>query len=101
MQDLEDQKPSEKDIVQTENMSNAPNEKCLENGGFEFEKYEIIEDDRHVCSRSIAQELKIDHKTVSSHLSKVEFKKKLGLGATNTKKHDESYFHLQSPGQTE
>ncbi|GFW37371.1 histone-lysine N-methyltransferase SETMAR [Trichonephila clavipes] len=31
---------------------------------------EIIEVDRHVSSRSITQELKIDHKTVLSHLSK-------------------------------
>ncbi|GFX87767.1 histone-lysine N-methyltransferase SETMAR [Trichonephila clavipes] len=38
---------------------------------------EIIEDDQHVSSRSIAQELKIDHKTVLSHLCKVGFKKKL------------------------
>ncbi|GFX12938.1 histone-lysine N-methyltransferase SETMAR [Trichonephila clavipes] len=38
---------------------------------------EIIEVDRHVSSRSISQELKIDHKTVLSHLSKVGFKKKL------------------------
>ncbi|GFX32393.1 histone-lysine N-methyltransferase SETMAR [Trichonephila clavipes] len=40
---------------------------------------DIIEVDRHVSSRSIAQELKIDHKTVLSHLRKVGFKKKLGL----------------------
>ncbi|GFW31050.1 histone-lysine N-methyltransferase SETMAR [Trichonephila clavipes] len=33
--------------------------------------------DRHVTSRSIAQELQIDHKTVLSHLIKVGFKKKL------------------------
>ncbi|GFW76604.1 histone-lysine N-methyltransferase SETMAR [Trichonephila clavipes] len=38
---------------------------------------EIIEVDRHVSSRSIAQVLKIDHKTVLSHLRKVGFKKKL------------------------
>ncbi|GFY29896.1 histone-lysine N-methyltransferase SETMAR [Trichonephila clavipes] len=38
---------------------------------------EIIEVDRHVSSRSIAQELKIDHKTVLSHLSKIGFKKKI------------------------
>ncbi|GFU79961.1 histone-lysine N-methyltransferase SETMAR [Trichonephila clavipes] len=38
---------------------------------------EIIEVDRHVSSRSIAQELKIDHKAVLSHLRKVVFKKKL------------------------
>ncbi|GFS52434.1 histone-lysine N-methyltransferase SETMAR [Trichonephila clavipes] len=38
---------------------------------------EIIEVDRHVSSRSIAQDIKIDHKTVLSHLRKVEFKKKL------------------------
>ncbi|GFT71412.1 histone-lysine N-methyltransferase SETMAR [Trichonephila clavipes] len=37
---------------------------------------EIIEIDRHVSSRSITQELKIDHKTVLSHLRKVGFKKK-------------------------
>ncbi|GFX55228.1 histone-lysine N-methyltransferase SETMAR [Trichonephila clavipes] len=38
---------------------------------------EIIEVNRHVSSRSIAQELKIDRKTVLSHLCKVGFKKKL------------------------
>ncbi|GFW84405.1 histone-lysine N-methyltransferase SETMAR [Trichonephila clavipes] len=38
---------------------------------------EIIEVDRHVTSRSIAQEIKINHKTVLSHLRKVGFKKKL------------------------
>ncbi|XP_046820280.1 histone-lysine N-methyltransferase SETMAR-like [Vespa crabro] len=39
----------------------------------------IIEVDRHVSSRSIAQELKIDHKTVLNHLHKVGFKKKLDV----------------------
>ncbi|GFX30083.1 histonelysine Nmethyltransferase SETMARlike [Trichonephila clavipes] len=38
---------------------------------------EIIEVDRPVSSRSIAQELKINHKTVLSHLRKVGFNKKL------------------------
>ncbi|GFT91054.1 histone-lysine N-methyltransferase SETMAR [Trichonephila clavipes] len=38
---------------------------------------EIIEVDRPVSSRSIAQELKIDYKTVLSHLRKVGFKKQL------------------------
>ncbi|GFV89854.1 histone-lysine N-methyltransferase SETMAR [Trichonephila clavipes] len=39
---------------------------------------EIIEVERHASSRGItAQELKIDHKKVLSHLSKVELKKKL------------------------
>ncbi|GFX26189.1 histone-lysine N-methyltransferase SETMAR [Trichonephila clavipes] len=38
---------------------------------------EIIEVDQHVSSHSIAQELKIDHKTVLNHLLKVGFKKKL------------------------
>ncbi|GFX69707.1 hypothetical protein TNCV_1770751 [Trichonephila clavipes] len=33
--------------------------------------------DRHVSSRSITQELKIDHKRVLSQLSKAGFKKKL------------------------
>ncbi|GFW62601.1 histone-lysine N-methyltransferase SETMAR [Trichonephila clavipes] len=40
---------------------------------------EIIEVDRHVSSRSITQELKINHKTVLSHLRKVGFKKKLDV----------------------
>ncbi|GFU78279.1 histone-lysine N-methyltransferase SETMAR [Trichonephila clavipes] len=38
---------------------------------------EIIEVDPHVSCRSIAQKLKIDHKTVLSHLRKVGLKKKL------------------------
>ncbi|GFX75934.1 histone-lysine N-methyltransferase SETMAR [Trichonephila clavipes] len=38
---------------------------------------EIIEVDRHVSSRSIAQEIKIDHKTGLSYLRKVGFKRKL------------------------
>ncbi|GFV87049.1 histone-lysine N-methyltransferase SETMAR [Trichonephila clavipes] len=38
---------------------------------------ELIKIGRHGSSRSIAQELKIDHKTVLSHLSKVGFKKTL------------------------
>ncbi|GFV64725.1 histone-lysine N-methyltransferase SETMAR [Trichonephila clavipes] len=40
---------------------------------------EIIEVDQHVSSRSIAQDLKIDHKTVLNHLRKVGFKKKLDV----------------------
>ncbi|GFW53729.1 histone-lysine N-methyltransferase SETMAR [Trichonephila clavipes] len=54
---------------------------------------EIIKIDRHVSSRSITQELTINHKRVLNHLCKVVFK--------NTKKHDGSNFHLQSLGQTE
>ncbi|GFW70637.1 histone-lysine N-methyltransferase SETMAR [Trichonephila clavipes] len=38
---------------------------------------EVIEVDRHVSSRSIAQELKINHKTVLRQWRKVGFKKKL------------------------
>ncbi|GFX36374.1 histone-lysine N-methyltransferase SETMAR [Trichonephila clavipes] len=38
---------------------------------------EIIEIDLHVSSRSITQELKIDHKTILSYLRKVGFKRKL------------------------
>ncbi|GFX72521.1 putative DD34D transposase [Trichonephila clavipes] len=41
---------------------------------------EIIQVDRHVSSHSIAQELKIDHKTVLNHLCKAGFKKKLDRG---------------------
>ncbi|GFT05937.1 histone-lysine N-methyltransferase SETMAR [Trichonephila clavipes] len=40
---------------------------------------DIIEVVRHVSSRSTAQELKIDHKTVLNHLRKVGFKKKLDV----------------------
>ncbi|GFW33500.1 putative DD34D transposase [Trichonephila clavipes] len=40
---------------------------------------EIIEVGRHVSSHSTAQKLKIDHKTVLSHLSKVGFIKKLDV----------------------
>ncbi|GFW90014.1 histone-lysine N-methyltransferase SETMAR [Trichonephila clavipes] len=39
----------------------------------------VNEVDRHVSSRSITQELKIDHKTGLSLLSKVGFKKKLDV----------------------
>ncbi|GFU81637.1 histone-lysine N-methyltransferase SETMAR [Trichonephila clavipes] len=39
----------------------------------------IIEIDRHVSSRSITQELKIDHKTILSCLRSVGFKKKLDV----------------------
>ncbi|GFX70865.1 zinc finger MYM-type protein 1 [Trichonephila clavipes] len=39
MQNLNYQQPSEKDIVQPEDISNVPAEKCLENVGLEFEKY--------------------------------------------------------------
>ncbi|GFU83575.1 histone-lysine N-methyltransferase SETMAR [Trichonephila clavipes] len=42
---------------------------------------EIIEVYRHVGCRSLSQELKIDHETVLSHLSKVGFKKKLHVWA--------------------
>ncbi|GFX22695.1 histone-lysine N-methyltransferase SETMAR [Trichonephila clavipes] len=40
---------------------------------------EVIEVDRHVSSRTIAQELKKDHKTVLNHLRKVGLKKKLDV----------------------
>ncbi|GFY01717.1 hypothetical protein TNCV_1467091 [Trichonephila clavipes] len=66
---------------------------------------EIIVAEWHVSDRSIARELKVDHKTLLNHLRKVGFKKKLdacvGAMPINTKKHDGSNFHLQSLGQTE
>ncbi|GFT94884.1 histone-lysine N-methyltransferase SETMAR [Trichonephila clavipes] len=40
---------------------------------------EVIEIDRHVSSRSIAQELKFDHKTFLNHLRKVGFKNKFDV----------------------
>ncbi|GFV52585.1 zinc finger MYM-type protein 1 [Trichonephila clavipes] len=39
MQNIDYQQPSEKNIVQPEDISNVPAEKCVENVGFEFEKY--------------------------------------------------------------
>ncbi|GFY07472.1 zinc finger MYM-type protein 1 [Trichonephila clavipes] len=39
MQNLDYHQPSEKAIVQPEDISNVPTKKCLENVGFEFEKY--------------------------------------------------------------
>ncbi|GFS74222.1 zinc finger MYM-type protein 1 [Trichonephila clavipes] len=39
MQNFDYQQPSEKDIVQPEDISNVPAEKCFENVGFDFEKY--------------------------------------------------------------
>ncbi|GFW94399.1 histone-lysine N-methyltransferase SETMAR [Trichonephila clavipes] len=65
---------------------------------------EIIEVDRHVGSRKIAQELKIDHKTVVKPFAQSWILKEVPcLGATpiNTKKHDESNFHLRSIDHTE
>ncbi|GFY32492.1 histone-lysine N-methyltransferase SETMAR [Trichonephila clavipes] len=40
---------------------------------------EIINVDRHFCSCSITQELKMDHKRALNHLRKVGFKKKLDV----------------------
>ncbi|GFX70455.1 histone-lysine N-methyltransferase SETMAR [Trichonephila clavipes] len=56
---------------------------------------EIIEVDWNFSSRSIAQELKIDHKTVINHLRKVGFKKKLDVWVPHLltlQKHDGSIF---------
>ncbi|GFS68996.1 histone-lysine N-methyltransferase SETMAR [Trichonephila clavipes] len=44
---------------------------------------EIIDVDRHVSSRSTAQELKIDHKMVLNHSRKIGFKKKLDVWVRN------------------
>ncbi|GFX26462.1 histone-lysine N-methyltransferase SETMAR [Trichonephila clavipes] len=41
---------------------------------------DTIQVDRHISSRRIAQELKIDHKTVLNYLRKVGYKKKLDGG---------------------
>ncbi|EFN83611.1 Histone-lysine N-methyltransferase SETMAR, partial [Harpegnathos saltator] len=40
---------------------------------------EMVEVDWYISSRSIAKELKIDHKTVLNHLHKAGFKKKLDV----------------------
>ncbi|GFU66699.1 hypothetical protein TNCV_3111831 [Trichonephila clavipes] len=64
---------------------------------------EIIEIDRHVSSRSIAQVLKIDHKSFKPFAQSLIQKEARCLNATpiNTKKHGGSNFHLRSLGQTE
>ncbi|GFV20695.1 uncharacterized protein TNCV_777401 [Trichonephila clavipes] len=46
MQNLDYQQPSEKDIVQPEDISNVTAEKCLENIGFELEKY--VDEDKQL-----------------------------------------------------
>ncbi|GFV81288.1 histone-lysine N-methyltransferase SETMAR [Trichonephila clavipes] len=46
---------------------------------------EIIKVHRHVSSRSIAQELKINHRIVLNHLRKVEFKKMLDVWVPHRK----------------
>ncbi|GFU36678.1 hypothetical protein TNCV_3311721 [Trichonephila clavipes] len=61
---------------------------------------EIIEVDRHVSSRRIAQELKIDHKTIKPFEQSWTQIEARCLGAT-PKKHDGSNFHLRDPGQME
>ncbi|GFS47279.1 histone-lysine N-methyltransferase SETMAR [Trichonephila clavipes] len=64
----------------------------------------IIKVDRYVSSRSIAQELRIDHKIVLNHLRKVGFKKKLhvwGSRQLTPKEHDGLNFRLRRLGQTE
>ncbi|GFW41933.1 histone-lysine N-methyltransferase SETMAR [Trichonephila clavipes] len=58
---------------------------------------EIIDVDLYVSSRSIAQELKIDHETVLNHLHKAGFKKKVDVWVPHQltpKKQDGSNFHL-------
>ncbi|GFX45191.1 histone-lysine N-methyltransferase SETMAR [Trichonephila clavipes] len=57
---------------------------------------EIIEVDWHVSSRSIIQELKMDHETILNHLLIVGFKKKLHVWVPqqNTKRRDGPNFHL-------
>ncbi|GFT33783.1 histone-lysine N-methyltransferase SETMAR [Trichonephila clavipes] len=65
---------------------------------------EIIELDRHVISRSIVQELKIDLKTVLNHFAQSWIQKEAScLGATpiSTETGDESNFYLRSLGKTE
>ncbi|GFT67146.1 histone-lysine N-methyltransferase SETMAR [Trichonephila clavipes] len=65
---------------------------------------EIIEVDRPVISRSITQELKIDHKNRFKPIAQSWIQKEapcLGVTPINTKKHDESNFHLRRLSQTE
>ena len=47
---------------------------------------EIIELDRHVASRDIAQEMGVSHQTILNHLRKAGYKKSLMFGCHITKK---------------
>ncbi|GFT76767.1 hypothetical protein TNCV_2102521 [Trichonephila clavipes] len=65
MLDLDDQQPSEKDIVQSEDINNAPTEKCLENVGFEFEKYADLvwltrKENKSVLGKQLQEQLRKD-----------------------------------------
>ncbi|GFU38863.1 hypothetical protein NPIL_161421 [Nephila pilipes] len=61
---------------------------------------EIIEVHSHVNSRSITQELKIDHKTVLNNSHKTSIRSSM-FHTDLHKKHDGSHFHLLSLGKTE
>ncbi|GFT62404.1 uncharacterized protein TNCV_4717701 [Trichonephila clavipes] len=72
MQDYDDQQPSKKDIVQSEDISNAPTEKCLENVGWELLNREIklkftlksLSQTRWSCHYDIVEALKDNYDNV-------------------------------------
>ncbi|GFT18545.1 uncharacterized protein TNCV_176491 [Trichonephila clavipes] len=71
MQDLDDQQPSEKDIVQPEDISKAPTEKCLENVGFEFEKYVDVGSWPKSLNKQLQEQLRKDTKYYHNVIKRV------------------------------
>ncbi|GFT42592.1 uncharacterized protein TNCV_2165101 [Trichonephila clavipes] len=61
MQDYDDQQPSEKDIVQPEDISNAPTEECLENVGFTLKS---LSQTRWSCHYDVVEALKDNYGNV-------------------------------------
>ena len=57
--------------------------------------FEKVEQDRHISSYNIAEELKVDHKTVLRHLRKSGYKKKLDILGSQLKKPNATCFHVR------
>ncbi|GFW09001.1 zinc finger MYM-type protein 1 [Trichonephila clavipes] len=71
MQNLDYQQPSEKDIVQPEDNSNVPTEKCLENVGIEFEKYVDVDSWSKSLNKQLKEQLRKDTEYYHNVLKRV------------------------------
>ncbi|GFU00285.1 zinc finger MYM-type protein 1 [Trichonephila clavipes] len=81
MKYLDDQQPSEKDVVQREDISNAPTEKCLENVGFEFEKY--VDVDKQL-QEQIKKDIEYYHNVLKRVIAVVKYLAVRGLAFRGT-----------------
>ncbi|GFV65435.1 zinc finger MYM-type protein 1 [Trichonephila clavipes] len=81
MQDIDYQQPSEKDVVQPEDISNAPTEKCLENVGFEFEKY--VDVDKQL-QEQIKKDIEYYHNVLKRVIAVVKYLAIRGLAFRGT-----------------